>query len=58
MEPHVISYIPKGRAVDMNEVIELIGKTEKVSIYPISTGWLDIGQWEEYRKAVNNLKAE
>ncbi len=58
MEPHVISYIPKGRAVDMNEVIDLISKKEKVSIYPISTGWFDIGQWEEYRKLVNNFKAE
>jgi dTDP-glucose pyrophosphorylase len=55
MEPHVISYIPKGRVVDMNEVIDLISKKEKVSIYPISTGWFDIGQWEEYKETVKHL---
>ena len=55
MEPHVISCIPKGRAVNMNEVIDLINEKEKVSVYPISTGWFDIGQWEEYQKSVEKL---
>lgn len=55
MEPHVISYIPKGRAVGMNEVIDLISGKEKVSVYPISNGWLDIGQWEEYKTSLKLL---
>lgn len=55
MEPHVISYIPKGKAVDMNEVIDLVCKKEKVSVYPISTGWFDIGQWEEYKRSIEEL---
>jgi dTDP-glucose pyrophosphorylase len=55
MEPHVISCIPKDRKVDMNEVIDLISEKEKVSVYPISTGWFDIGQWDEYRKSLKLL---
>ena len=55
MEPHALSYIPKGRTVDMNEIIEIISKTEKVSVYPISAGWFDIGQWEEYKKNLGKL---
>lgn len=57
MEPHVISSIPKGRAVDMNEVIDLISKKEKVSVYPISSGWFDLGQWKEYQKSIEKLGA-
>ena len=57
MEPHVISCIPKGRVVDMNEVIDIINKKEKVSVYPISAGWFDIGQWEEYQKSIEKLGA-
>ncbi len=56
MEPRAVSCIPKGRAVDMNEVIDLISKKEKVSVYPISAGWFDIGQWEEYKKSLEKLE--
>jgi len=55
MEPRVVSLIPKGRAVDMNEAIDLIRERERVSVYPISTGWFDLGQWEEYQKSIKKL---
>ena len=56
IEPKVISNIPKGRKIDMNEFIDIILKRgEKVTVYPISSGWFDIGQWEEYKKCVNML---
>lgn len=55
MEPHVISYIPKGKPMDMNVLLELVIKKEKVSVYPIYNGWFDIGQWEEYKSSVEKL---
>lgn len=56
IEPHVISYIPEGRHMDMNKLIETVIEKEKVSVYPIYKGWFDIGQWEEYKKTVENLQ--
>jgi len=56
IEPHVISYIPEGRHIDMNELIETVIEKEKVSVYPIYKGWFDIGQWEEYNKTVEKLQ--
>lgn len=56
MEPHVISYIPKGKSMDMNILLELVIEKEKVSVYPIYNGWFDIGQWEEYKRSVEKLK--
>ncbi len=57
MEPKVINYIPKDTKMDMNELIEIaLKRGEKVTVYPISSGWFDIGQWEEYKKNVNMLQ--
>ena len=52
MEPEVISYIPEGRSMDMNELIELVKEKKNVSVYLIYNGWLDIGQWEEYKRSL------
>lgn len=56
MEPHVISYIPEDRYMDMNELIEVVIEKEKVSIYPIYKGWFDIGQWDEYKNTIEKLQ--
>jgi dTDP-glucose pyrophosphorylase len=55
MEPHVFSYIPRKTRLDMNELIATVMEKEKVSVYPIYDGWLDIGQWEEYKETVKHL---
>lgn len=56
MEPDVLSLIPEGKHLDMNELIELISEKEKITVYPIYEGWLDVGKWEEYKKTVHYLK--
>lgn len=55
VEPHIISYVPKGKPMDMNILLELVIEKEKVSVYPIYNGWFDIGQWEEYKRSVAQL---
>ena len=55
MEPKVISYMARKKRMDMNELIEILVKKEKVVIYPIYGGWVDIGQWEEYKKSVEQF---
>lgn len=55
MEPEIISYIPEGKYMDMNELIEIVKKDLNVSVYPIYSGWLDIGQWQEYKKSLKLL---
>lgn len=55
MEPRVLSYIPDGKAIDMTELIELVSKKEKVSVYTVFGGWFDIGQWDEYRESLKKM---
>lgn len=55
IEPDVISLIPEGKPMDMNVLIEIASKKGKVSVYPISEGWFDVGQWDEYRKSLKEL---
>lgn len=55
LEPEVIELIPEGKHMDMNVLIDMISKIGKVSVYPISSGWFDIGQWDEYNKSLTGL---
>ena len=57
VNPKVISLIPKEKFFNFNELIEkAIMKNFKVGIYPISeNAWIDVGQWEEYQKAIKIL---
>lgn len=57
MEPRIISYILPGRSMDTDELINEVLKKEKVSVYPIYGGWFDLGQWEEYNKAIENIQS-
>ncbi|MFH1289008.1 MAG: nucleotidyltransferase family protein [bacterium] len=54
----VLNYIPEDKRFDMTMLIQLLKqKGEKVGVYPVQgKSWLDIGQWEEYKKAVNKLQ--
>ncbi len=54
----VLSLIPKNKKYDINELIgDMIKKNINVGVYPISeNSWIDIGNWDEYRKAVNKLE--
>ena len=55
----VLEYIPKDKPYDMNELIEkLLEEDKKVLAYPVSEGdYIDIGQWDEYRKALSKLSS-
>lgn len=54
-EPGVISFIPKNKHMDMDVLIKSVAKKKKVSVYPIHSGWVDIGQWEEYKRSLEKL---
>jgi len=56
IEPEVIDMFPHGTKIDMNEVIEIVQSRGKVSVFPISEGWIDIGQWDEFRKNIRNFE--
>ena len=56
MEPHIISYISEGSQIDMNKLIDIVAKKEKISVFPIYGGWFDIGQWDEYKKSITELR--
>ena len=55
LEPGVIEMIPENKSIDMNTLIEEISKKGKVSVYPIHDGWVDVGQWEEYKNCIREI---
>jgi len=57
INPEVRKYIP-ARRYDMTDLIDnVLTAGEKVGVYPVSgESWIDIGQWEEYRKVLAEWK--
>jgi len=57
IKPKVIDLIKKNEHVGMPDLI-LRAKDagHKVGVYPASSDWVDIGQWEEYKKAVDHFR--
>jgi NDP-sugar pyrophosphorylase family protein len=57
IEPKVLKLIPRNVKFDMNElIIKCIDKGIKIGVFPITeNSWIDVGQWPEYKKNINNL---
>jgi len=55
MEPCMITYLQKGRRMDINELIDIAAGKEKITVYPIYSGWFDLGQWKEYKNSIEKL---
>ena len=53
----MIKYIPREQMFHATELIESANKDGKrVGIYPVSEdAWIDIGEWDEYKKVINRL---
>ena len=53
----VLKFIKKNEKLDMNELIITLMKNNcKIMVYPVSEkSWIDVGQWNEYKKAVEKL---
>lgn len=58
LEPKALNFIPKNSFFHMTHLIEaLIDAGEKVVTYIVNEkDYIDIGQWEEYRSVVRELK--
>ena len=58
LNPDILQFIPKNKSFDMTDLIKYLKeKKKKIGVYPVSEkSWIDIGQWEEYRKAITNMK--
>lgn len=56
-EPEILDYIPKNKKFDFPELMNLLLKQgKKVSVYPSSDFWLDIGRHEDYKKALEEFE--
>jgi NDP-sugar pyrophosphorylase family protein len=57
LEPEAHGYIPRGQHFDMTDLIgKLIEHGQSVACFPILEYWLDIGQLNDYEKAVQDVK--
>lgn len=56
VEPRIIGLIRKDEHIDMPDLIMRAKKAGyRVGVYPASSDWIDVGQWEEYRKALDHF---
>lgn len=57
LESEILDLIPKDQPVDMPHLM-LAAKQKgyKVQVYPISCSWFDVGEWDEYKKALKYIE--
>ncbi|MFC1504046.1 sugar phosphate nucleotidyltransferase [Spirochaetota bacterium] len=57
LEKECLKYIKKNKHIDMTTLIsKLLADNKKVLTYPVNENdYIDIGQWEEYKKAAKKL---
>ncbi len=57
INPNLLKLIPKNKAYDMPDLIQLAKRRKKkIGVYPVDDeSWIDVGQWSEYHKAVEKL---
>ncbi len=58
LNPEVLDLIPTGKFFHMTDLInKLQKKNKKIGVFPISSNsWLDVGQWEEYKKTLEKVR--
>jgi dTDP-glucose pyrophosphorylase len=58
LNPDVIKYIPHSELYHITHLIQEVKKHRgTVGVYPISEkSWVDLGQWDEYRKALKTIE--
>mgnify|MGYP001417898435 CR=1 FL=1 len=55
MEPRLIDYIASEEEMQMDRLISsLIAAGENVCVYPIRSGWIDIGRWDQYKQVLRD----
>ena len=56
----IIKFIPKNTKFDINNLIKILkDKKIKIGVFPISyQNWLDVGQWNEYKKTIDIFNEE
>ncbi|MCD4781611.1 MAG: CBS domain-containing protein [Candidatus Omnitrophica bacterium] len=54
----VLKYIPRNKEFHMTDLISSVQqKGGKVGVYPIDEkSWIDVGQWDEYKKVMENFE--
>jgi NDP-sugar pyrophosphorylase family protein len=54
VERETLKYIPDGKLFHVTDLInKLLGEKKQVGVYPVSEkSYIDLGQWEEYKKAI------
>ena len=57
LNPNLIRLIPKNKSYDMTDLITLAkNKKKQIGVYPIDDeSWIDVGQWTEYKQALEKL---
>ena len=60
LNPSILKMIPEGKFFHITHLIEAAKNNgKKVGIFPIDDGaWIDIGEWAEYKKAIEHFNSD
>jgi dTDP-glucose pyrophosphorylase len=57
LEPDIFRLLKREGAINMTELLMLAKKNKlRVMVYPVNCRWFDVGEWDEYKKAVEYIE--
>jgi dTDP-glucose pyrophosphorylase len=59
LEPEMCKYVPRGERFDMTDLIaKLLADARRVTAFPVSEYWIDVGDLEDYEQARADAEKE
>jgi dTDP-glucose pyrophosphorylase len=56
IDPEILTLLKDNDCIDMPELLIMTKeKGYSVGVYPFSGEWIDVGQWEDYKKAISHM---
>jgi len=58
LEPKLLKFVDDTKKTDMTELLITAQENNyNIHVYPIICSWFDVGQWDEYKKAVDHVNS-
>jgi mannose-1-phosphate guanylyltransferase len=56
LEPEIVDLIPENQSMHMTDLLLKAKKVGfRVQIYPMTCSWFDVGEWGEYKRALEHM---
>jgi dTDP-glucose pyrophosphorylase len=58
LEPEILELLPRNDPIHMTDLLlEAKSRGMKIQVYPMTCSWFDVGEWGEYKRAIEHINS-